>query len=123
MFKQHHLGFQPLLSYDNDSVHTSPLACLPEHGVFSGRDRLVLPARSPDLHRVIERSHGRLCKRFIKQLHYQSGVRTAAQYIKQLELLFFKHESAEVISKDVAKLPELYRVVAVDGGYAPGPLC
>ena len=46
LFKQHHLGFQPLLSYNNDSAHTSTLACLPKHGVFSGRDRLVLPART-----------------------------------------------------------------------------
>lgn len=123
LYKQHHLGFRPLLSYGNDRVHTSPLACLPEHGVFSGRDRLVLPARSPDLHRVIEHSHARLCKQFIKLLHYQSDVLTAGQYIEQLRSLFFKHESVEVISKDVAKLPELYHVVAVEGGYAPGRLC
>lgn len=122
-FKQLGLPFKPLLSWDNDSVHTSHLTRLPEYGVFSGRDRKALPARSPDLHRVIERSHARLCQRFIKQLHYQGDIYTAEQYIQQLRDLFFQHESADVINKDVQQLPKLYRVVAKEGGYAPGKLC
>jgi hypothetical protein len=54
-FKQHGIKTRPVLSMDNDSVHTS--AKLAAVGVDS-RVLLPLPPHSPDLHRVIERVMG-----------------------------------------------------------------
>ena len=47
-------------------AHCSRLAHLPVMllGIVDWLSRLPLPARSPDLHRVVERAHARICGPF-----------------------------------------------------------
>ena len=110
---------RPVLSMDNDRIHTS--ARLADMGIPS-RYRLKLPPYSPDLHRVIERVHGRICMEFRKQLHYDHSICTPKQYCKLLKEIFYSSQSQKVIAKDVDGLPDLWQHVARSGKYGPSPL-
>lgn len=112
---------RPILSFDNDKIHTS--ASLAEGGIDRGVV-LKLPARSPDLHRVIERVHARICTEFRKQLYYDHSICSLKQYKSLLEKIFYQSQTAAVISADVRGLPVLYeKVQQKRGGYVPKKFC
>jgi hypothetical protein len=110
---------KPLLSMDNDKIHTS--AKLAAVGI-SKESLVELPPYSPDLHRVIERVHARICTELRKRIHYDSSVRTAKQYADLLEKIFHETQTQAVIAKDVEGLPHLWQHVAKSGEYAPASL-
>jgi hypothetical protein len=119
---------EPILySFDSARIHTSCLtidkttgrSLLSEHG-FSPELRVPLPAYAPDMHRVIEHTHGTAEMRFRKWMYSHPGKHTMEQYMAAFEELYKECTTAAIISADVAGLPELYKWIHNNGGnWAP----
>lgn len=119
----------PIFSFDNPSIHKNNLDYLRELGlVQQGSDKptdawLQLPTYSGDLHRTIERVHGRVCRAFQEMLNTESTARTLEFYIDRLFKLF-KLQTSELITACMKNLPELYeKVIELKGAKAPRPYC
>jgi len=120
---------EPIL-YSFDSargIHTSSLiinkttgkSLLSEDGL-TPELRVLLPAYAPDMHRVIEYTHGTAEMLFKKWMYNNPGKHTMEQYKSAFEALYKKCTTAAIISADVAGLPELYSWVHKNGGnWAP----
>ena len=114
----------PLYSFDNASIHD--VALLSEEMDFDGNDRVPLPPRSPDMHKVIEHVFGTLEGAMQKKLHDNPGLCTAEQYKKVLEKLFRKVITADSVRKDIKSLKGTYDMIrkcrdagGVEGGWPP----
>ena len=104
------------MSFDNATVHTDPevLAAL---GLKAGFNWLVLPARSPDLHRAIERVHARICAKFQDWL-YEDDQYSMWGYCLKLFKIFMTTETKETTMKDLDSIHLLYdRVLELKGRY------
>lgn len=119
----------PIFSFDNPSIHKNNQAYLRELGLMQQDSEqptdawLLLPTYSGDLHRTIERVHGRVCSAFQDMLHAESTARTMEFYIHRLFTLF-KLQTSELITACMRSLPDLYhKVIALDGAKAPRPYC
>ena len=101
---------KPWWSFDNDRIHTNK-----ERLRFlriNGRNRVPLPPRSHDMHRVIEHCINALKAAFQQWLYTHPAPRSVAEYRAALEKIFFTQITAESIAKDVRGLPALFRVIA-----------
>lgn len=108
----------PLWSFDNDTIHQNPQS----HSTLkiNKNNRVPLPPNSPDMHRVVERSIGRLKKAFQSWLFEHPSARSMQQYRTALKKMFHKNETADVVSAEVASLPDVYREIVsrrVNGGW------
>lgn len=113
----------PRYSFDNASAHWSVEALERLHIV--GDVRFPLPAKSPDMHKVIEHMFGRLKPAFKDWMYHHPAPRTAVEYMAAVEHLFW-HDPAvaakDVIEKDVASLHGTYeQVIQAKGGLIPKP--
>ncbi len=114
-------GSGPLYSFDNDRIHTvvEVLASLQ----INKRNRVPLPANSPDLHGVVERCIARLKRAFQQWLYDHPAARTMEEYQQALKHLFFNDPtvaSPRVINKQVEAMPKVYAaVVAAKGDHPP----
>lgn len=118
------LGWDPIFSFDNPSAHGGKGGKLVLPALqLDASDHFELPSNSPDIHRVIERTHARLVGAFNDWLYHDaSDAFSMADYMAKLEDLFYNEPgvaSRQVIMADVVKLPELYEnVIANEGGWA-----
>ena len=116
----------PLYSFDNPSIHTDQ-AVLQKLGLnrswpVLGALRLELPAQSPDLHRVIERTHANLCGKFQKWLNEDPQVYCMQGYCNVMAFIFYYHLKASSIQSDLDRIDALYqKVVDLKGRRAPPP--
>jgi hypothetical protein len=116
-------GVKPLISFDNDKIH---LSALDKHAVQlkkqykwdSSTMRCPLSPYSPDMHRVIEHTHGLATIKFRQWLYNNPKKYEVHEYQAAFEEIYRECSSAPVISADVASLPEVYKaVIAEDGGW------
>lgn len=120
--EEHGLG-EPVYSFDNAPIHDMTL--LESIGI-DGSDRAPLPARSPDMHKVIEHVFGTLEGAMQQELHDDPGLCTAKQYKAVLQRLFKSKITAESVRKDIKSLAGTYNVIrksrdegGVEGGWPP----
>lgn len=105
---------QHLYSYDNATVHTS--ADLGRVGIdaalYPEGQRLPLPAKSPDMHKVVEHVHANLASKF-RAWHYANASEdlTMLDYRAHMERLFLAEITAQSIAKDVATLHKTYDAI------------
>jgi hypothetical protein len=113
-------GVQPMISFDNDRIHTSALttqaALLGNAGWDAATMRCPLSPWSPDMHRVIEHTHGLATLKFREWLYANPTEHTLAEYKAAFESLYRQCCTPSVIAKDVAKLPKIYTYVATHKG-------
>jgi hypothetical protein len=113
----------PRVSIDNPTIHMSALKQYKDELVdagWKGSTRFPLPKYSPDLHRVIEHTHGRAVLAFRKWMYDNPKKHSVAKYKEVFEQLYRGCCSAKSIASDVAGLPQLYAYVADnDGDWAP----
>ena len=120
--RSHGLG-DPIFSFDNAPIHDMSL--LGELGI-SGLDRAPLPARSPDVHKVIEHVFGTLEGAMQKELHNDPQLCSAQEYKAVLVRLFKSVITPESVRKDIRSLRETYDVIrkcadegGMEGGWPP----
>lgn len=108
---------RPMWSFDNDRIHQNKqrLAYLQ----INSNNRFPLPPNSPDMHRVVERCIARLKAAFRGWLYDNPSKRTMADYRAALVDLFKRTQTADVINKDVKKLPKLWPAILRAGGDWP----
>ena len=108
-------GKPPLFSYDNPPIHNK--APLEEIGMQQS-ERVDLPPRSPDMHKVIEHVFGTLTGGMNASLAKDPAMKSAPQYKAELERLFASMITSESVSKDVESLPATYQgILDVEGGW------
>ncbi len=111
----------PIYSYDNPRIHTNP-AMLQRLGIWPGINSFPLPPKSPDMHRIIERVHGRICTRFRDWLANQPQKQTIQACIAKLEEIFRKFETPAVHQHDIASYHEmLQQIVEKQGAWPERP--
>jgi hypothetical protein len=124
-------GTELLFSYDSARIHTSAMKLvdgasgklLLETYGFKDTQRLLLPPYSPDMHRVIEHTHGTAVVQFEHWLYQNPKKCTMEEYKQAFETIYRKCCSARAIAADVAGLPELYNwIYHHDGNWAPNKL-
>jgi hypothetical protein len=121
-------GTKVMFSYDSARIHTSAMKLVDEasgkrvlaaYG-FTDARRLLLPPYSPDMHRVIEHTHGTAELMFQKWLYENPKKCTIHQYKVAFEGIYRECCSAQAIAADVAGLPELYSwIYSHEGEWAP----
>jgi hypothetical protein len=108
-------------SFDNDRIHQNPVTLA--RLKINSRNRFPLPPNSPDMHRVIEHTVGRLKTAFRKWLYAHPGPRSNKQYQAVLERIFYecpKVAGPAAIKKDVLGLPKLFKLIRLArGGWPP----
>lgn len=111
-------GQQPIYSFDNDSIHTAAVAQLRAAGILTDTNRAPLPARSPDMHKVVEHVMAHMARGMQELLTMAPEGADVEWYKEKLEEWFYEHISAESIAADVASLKETYQqVVKVLGSW------
>jgi hypothetical protein len=103
-------GVQILYSFDNAKIHESAVSrgLLDMYDWKAAKDRLTLPPYSPDMHRVIEHSHGTATYAFRQWLYQNPDKNTLQDYKEGFEMVYKQVNTPAVIRKDVAGLTELY---------------
>jgi hypothetical protein len=110
----HDIDGPPTFSYDHAGPHESAKAIelLEEKGITQEeQSRLLLPALSPDFHRVIEHVHATASKAFNAKLRVTNGKRSVEQYQKMYEAAFYGAVKADSVQKDIRGLKELWQHV------------
>lgn len=111
---EHGIDDPATFSYDHAGPHDSAKAIelLEEKGITQEeQSRLLLPALSPDFHRVIEHVHATACKAFNAQLRVTTGRRSVQEYKKMYESAFYGAVKASSVQKDIRGLKELWQPV------------
>lgn len=116
----------PLYSFDNASIHNMEL--LEELGITAGDDgnRVPLPAKSPDMHKVIEHVFAILEGAMQKLLHEDPSLTKGRQYAAALRQLFRSVITQQSVEKDIRSLMPLYKMLlrsrgrgGVEGDWPP----
>lgn len=110
----HDIDAEPTFSYDHAGPHdcAKAIELLEEKGITQDEQcRLLLPALSPDFHRVIEHVHAIACKAFNAQLRVTTGRRSVKQYKEMYEAAFYGAVKASSVQKDIRGLRELWQHV------------
>lgn len=111
---------EPVLSFDNASIHTSYARAGP---MPRGVTRHVLPARSPDLHKVVEHTFGRLKPCVAEDVFDACAAANTAELSPSavrgiVERSLREVAKADIISKDCESLKTTLRIVARAKGEA-----
>jgi hypothetical protein len=110
-------GVNILYSFDNANIHTCAVrAGMLDFYGWTEDDRLPLPPYSPDMHRVIEHTHGTATAAFRKWLYENPDKRTVDDIKAGFEQVYREVNTPDAIAKDVAGLPELYSWIHANGG-------
>lgn len=112
------MWFWPIYSYDNPRIHTNP-DMLQRLGINPDLNAFPLPPKSPDMHRIIERVHGRICTRFRKWLADQPQKQTIQACIAKLREIFFQTETPTVHQNDIASYHEMLQQIVERQGAWP----
>jgi hypothetical protein len=117
-------GVKPQVSFDNDQIHVTALEKHEEELKQKCRwnastMRCPLSPYSPDMHRVIEHTHGMATLKFRQWLYNNPKAYDVHQYKKAFEQIYRECCTAAVISKDVAGLPEVYKAIIAERGGWP----
>jgi len=104
-------------SFDNLPIHKDPSLGQLEI------EKVPLPPRSPDMHKVIEHIFGTLTRAMNLSLATDPTLNTTAKYKAELERLFAAI-TPESVRKDVESLPATFKCIADDvkGGWPPARL-
>lgn len=114
-------GVQPKYSFDNAPIHTAAI----NHGMLAEWDfdmaqRLALPPYSPDMHRVIEHTHGTATVAFRRWLYDNPSMHTSDQYKAAFKQIYHRVNTQQSVYKDVKTLHTLYDWVwENDGDMSP----
>ena len=108
----------PLFSFDNPPIHQK--ANLSRADV-KAEQRVPLPPRSPDMHKVIEHCFGILSRAMNEKLLEDSSIKSIDQYKAVIESLFYSCITQESIQADVVSLVDTYKYIARKsaGGWPP----
>ena len=111
----------PLFSFDNPPIHQK--AMLSRAGIKADQ-RVPLPPRSPDMHKVIEHCFGILSRAMNTSLLTNPAIKSVEQYKAEIERLFYSCITRESIQADVMSLVETYSSIAgpAEGGWPPARL-
>lgn len=120
--KEHGLG-DPVFSFDNATIHD--MEVLEEVGI-TWENRVPLPPRSPDMHKVIEHVFGTLEGAMQEALHEDHSLTRGREYAALLRTLFKQRITALSIQKDIRSLYPLYDMLhkskaegGVEGDWPP----
>lgn len=106
--KEHGLEV-PRYSFDNASIHNMEDL---EGLALDCHDRVELPAKSPDMHKVIEHVFGTLENAMQEALHDDPSLTRGHQYAALLRHLFKTRITPESVQKDIMSLYPLYRMLS-----------
>lgn len=111
----------PLFSFDNPPIHQK--AVLARAGI-KPEQRVPLPPRSPDMHKVIEHCFGILSRAMNTSLLCNSHIKSIGQYRAEIERLFYSCITPESVQADVKSLSATYDCIAgsAQGGWPPAKL-
>jgi hypothetical protein len=115
--------FKPLWSLDNAPVHgtaiSGPWPTRPE-GLWNV---VSPPPYSPDLHKVIEHVHARVCTEFMDWIvkNPNTAYDCIEDYYARLEYMFQEIITPESVRKDVDSLLQTFAKVLEAGGGYPEP--
>jgi hypothetical protein len=115
--------FLPLWSLDNAPVHKAAISMAWPNKPAGLFNSVSPPPYSPDLHKVIEHVHARVCTEFMDWIvkHPNIVYNTIEEYFARLENIFYSVITAEIVKKDVQSLQLTFaKVVEAQGGY-PAP--
>jgi hypothetical protein len=101
----------PIFSYDHAGPHDAGEAqeLLEALGIDQTEEsRLLLPALSPDFHRVIEHVHAIASKAFNSKLRLTEGRRDVKYYMKMYEEAFYESVHGPSIEADIRELKQLW---------------
>lgn len=124
MFTSKGVQSTAMYSFDGARIHKSALmkGLLSPLG-WTQAMQVTLPRYAPDLHQVIEHSHGRAELKFRKWLYKHPVNYSTAQYMVEFERIYRECNSKAVIQADVAGLPAVYEAVYTNNGnWAPSRL-
>jgi hypothetical protein len=108
---------QPVYSFDNWSGHEQAVQAL--HLDLKEGTRAPLPAKSPDMHKVIEHVFNTVQNEFGKRLWLHPGKHEMSTYLAVLEDILFNFITVESVRRDVESLPRTYDHImtpVADGG-------
>lgn len=123
----------PIWSFDHPNIHGGETgAPVLEALGLSEAEHFPLTQNSPDLHRVVERTHARLCQRFDRWFLMQKQEHSMSRYKEEFMRMFYEDApvaSAGVIDRDACgethgspNLRDLYlNVVSKKGDWADRP--
>lgn len=106
----------PIFSMDNPSIHDSAVEV---HIGKQWGNRFSLPVQSPDIHRVVERTHGRICSLFRDWLFETHEKLTPKQYAEKLQQIFHSTQWPDVFQNDLKTYPEMLQAVIDKEGAWP----
>ena len=111
----------PLFSFDNPPIHQK---AMPSRAGIKADQRVPLPPRSPDMHKVIEHCFGILSRAMNTKLLEDSSIKSIEQYKTEIESLFYSRITRESIQADVKSLVNTYTHIAGEGqgGWPPSDL-
>ena len=111
----------PLFSFDNPPIHQN--AMLSRAGIKPAQ-RVPLPPRSPDMHKVIEHCFGRLTREMNTSLLSNPSIKSIEQYKAEIERLFYSKITRESIQAGVVSLVDTYTYIKgpAQGGWPPSGL-
>lgn len=98
----------PKYSFDNAAIHDMGQL---EDLAITWEDRVELPPRSPDMHKVIEHVFGTLEIAMQEALHDDPGLTRGHQYAALLRDLFKSRITPQSVQKDIKSLYPLYRLL------------
>ena len=106
-----------LVSWDNASIHKFD-GCRGDYQEL-GIDpcqHIVLPARSPDLHQLIEHCFGRLKAELVAAMYKVGWSRVTEAWVLQWVIDWCNAIKPETLQQDLYTLPKLYHAVSMPKG-------
>lgn len=91
---------------------------------ISRKQRCPLAPWSPDFQQPIEHAHGRFKEKFRASLRDNHTKKEMNEFMKEAKRVWEEVNQAEIVNKDVERLPQLYRYVVQEntGDWAPANL-
>lgn len=110
-------------SFDHAAVHEDH-KLLREVAGISQKQRCPLAPWSPDFQQPIEHAHGRFKEKFRASLRDNHTKKEMNEFMKEAKRVWEEVNQAEIVNKDVERLPQLYRYVVQEntGDWAPANL-
>jgi hypothetical protein len=103
-------GCKPLYLFDHAAFHECPLTLQRIAGI-QPEQRVPHPAWGPDFNQPIEHAHGRFKSAMQRLMDERWWPRSMRACWKKCQQVWEEVNSAQVVSKDVARLPKLYDYV------------
>lgn len=115
------VGF--IWSMDNEKIHDAAWPTIKQQQGLTDAQRMKLPAKSPDMHKVIEHVMGNLKTWFQYALlspEYRDKRLDTAGYMALMKDIFFTKVTQQSVYSDVMSLADTYHEIELaQGGWAP----